>query len=242
MSTASKTPEANCAACPFTKPTDRRCVRPEGKNPPDCPTVNMPDVADESLAVYKSAEFAKMATIASQVERAGYAREANGLHAVRPRIVELVDFAKRMGYKKLGLIFCIGLRKEAAITEKILATNGFEVTSCVCKVGCLPKSELGLTVAEQLRPKGHESMCNPAMQAEIANRAGTQLNILLGLCVGHDSLVLAHLKAPSTILAVKDRLMGHNPLAALYMYDSYYAWMHNPMFPEEPEPGFPKGE
>ena len=233
MTTSSQTPEANCAACPLVKSTERRCVRADGKHPPDCPTVNMPEITEATSAVYKSEAFKEMARVASLVERAGYAREANGLHAVRPRIVELVDFAKQMRYTKLGLIFCMGLRKEAAITEKIFRTNGFEVVSAVCKVGCVPKSELGLSEEDQLRPKGHESMCNPVMQAEIANRAGVQLNILLGLCVGHDSLVLAHLKAPATILAVKDRLLGHNPLAALYTYDSYNAWMHNPMFADQ---------
>ena len=232
MSKEQTPPDANCAACPIVKPTERRCIREDGKNPPDCPTVNHPDAVDASLGTYKSSEFSEMARIASLVERAGYERQPNGMHAVRPRIVELVDFAKRMRYKKLGLIFCIGLRKEAAIAGKIFETNGFEVVSAVCKVGCLPKSDLGLTLEDQLRPKGHESMCNPVMQAELANKAGVDLNILLGLCVGHDTLVLAHLKAPATILAVKDRLMGHNPLAALYTYDSYYAWMHNPIFPE----------
>jgi uncharacterized metal-binding protein len=55
------------------------------------------------------------------------------------------------------------------------------------------------------------------------------LNILLGLCVGHDSLVLAHLESPATIFAVKDRLLGHNPLAAIYQYDSYYAHLKKPL-------------
>ena len=28
--------------------------------------------------------------------------------------------------------------------------------------------------------------------------------------------------APCTVLAAKDRLLGHNPLAAIYTIDSYY--------------------
>ena len=233
MSTDQNFPEANCASCPIVNRAERRCVRADGKNPPDCPTALDPEAAARSLAVYKSEEFHEMARIASLIERAGYERGVGGLHAVRPRIVELVDFARRMKYTKLGLIFCMGLRKEAAIAAKIFKTNGFTVVSAVCKVGCLPKSELGLTREEHLRPTDHESACNPVMQADIANRAGVHLNILLGLCVGHDSLVLAHLDAPVTILAVKDRLMGHNPLAALYTYDSYNAWLQEPLFPEE---------
>jgi len=55
------------------------------------------------------------------------------------------------------------------------------------------------------------------------NDAGVEFNILLGLCVGHDSLFFKHAAAPTTVLAVKERVTGHNPLAAVYLLDSYYA-------------------
>jgi len=65
-------------------------------------------------------------------------------------------------------------------------------------------------------------MGNPIYQAELMNREKTDLNILLGLCVGHDSLFLKYAESPVTVLAVKDRVTGHNPLAAIYLSDSYY--------------------
>jgi uncharacterized metal-binding protein len=65
-------------------------------------------------------------------------------------------------------------------------------------------------------------MCNPIGQAMIVNRAKTDFNVLLGLCVGHDSMVFKYAEAPCTVLAVKDRLLGHNPLAAIYTMDTYY--------------------
>lgn len=65
-------------------------------------------------------------------------------------------------------------------------------------------------------------MCNPIGQAKLLNQSGTQLNILLGLCVGHDSLFLKYSEAPVTVFAVKDRVLGHNPLAAIYMAEGYY--------------------
>lgn len=34
--------------------------------------------------------------------------------------------------------------------------------------------------------------------------------------------ILEFAEAPCTVLAVKDRLLGHNPLAAIYNIDSYY--------------------
>ena len=65
-------------------------------------------------------------------------------------------------------------------------------------------------------------MCNPILQAMVLNDGKTDLNVLLGLCVGHDSLFFKYAEAPCTVLAVKDRLLGHNPLAAIYTSDSYY--------------------
>jgi len=59
-------------------------------------------------------------------------------------------------------------------------------------------------------------------QAFVLNDAETEFNIMLGLCVGHDSLFMRYSDAPCTVLAVKDRVTGHNPLAALYTLNSYY--------------------
>lgn len=61
------------------------------------------------------------------------------------------------------------------------------------------------------------------------NCAGVELNVLLGLCVGHDSLVLRHLEAPTTVLAVKDRMLGHNPLAAVHCSASYFNYLKKPV-------------
>ena len=74
-------------------------------------------------------------------------------------------------------------------------------------------------------------MCTPVGQARALARAGTELNLLLGLCVGHDSLFMKHSVAPVTVLAVKDRVLGHNPLAAVYPADGYY---QDRLFPAAP--------
>jgi uncharacterized metal-binding protein len=65
-------------------------------------------------------------------------------------------------------------------------------------------------------------MCNPIGQALLLNNENTDLNIILGLCVGHDSLFIKYSNAPVTVFAVKDRVLAHNPLGALYLADSYY--------------------
>jgi uncharacterized metal-binding protein len=65
-------------------------------------------------------------------------------------------------------------------------------------------------------------MCNPITQAEILNKEKVDFAIMLGLCLGHDTLFIKHCKVPMTVIAVKDRVTGHNPLAALYTINSYY--------------------
>ena len=54
----------------------------------------------------------------------------------------------------------------------------------------------------------------------------TDFNLMLGLCVGHDSMFLKYSEALVSVIAVKDRLLGHNPLAALY--SGYYAFLEAP--------------
>jgi uncharacterized metal-binding protein len=59
-------------------------------------------------------------------------------------------------------------------------------------------------------------------QAKLLNDVGTGLNVALGLCVGHDSLFFRNSRSPVTVLVAKDRVTGHNPIAALYTSHSYY--------------------
>ena len=54
------------------------------------------------------------------------------------------------------------------------------------------------------------------------NEAGTELNVVVGLCVGHDSLFYKYSNALCTTAVTKDRVLGHNPVAALYTAETYY--------------------
>ena len=163
---------------------------------------------------YKDAETLNIAHNSALVESEGYCQKT--------RVEEIIDFAHKCGYKKIGVAFCIGLIKEAQTFCSILRHHGFEVESIVCKNGSIPKSFINITDAEQVRPGTYEPMCNPIGQAILLNEAHTDLNILLGLCVGHDSLFIKHSDAPITVFAVKDRVLCHNPLAAIYGADKYY--------------------
>ena len=179
----------------------------------------------ESSTEYDKPEVLEFAKQASIQEAEGYGdRELGYAHVkpLKPRIIEIIEFSERMKYRRLGLLFCFGLRKEAKVVSTILCARGFEVVSVVCKVGRVPKERIGIAEDQKIAIGQFESMCNPVTQATIANKARCDFNVLLGLCVGHDSLVFKYSEAPCTVLAVKDRLLGHNPLAAVYTIDTYY--------------------
>ena len=223
---------ATCALCPY-EAAERVCQRASGKGPENCPTQHQAHLKREALSTLQDPWTFEFARQASLQESAGYTNRDQGyarIRPIKPRIVETVEFAQRMGYSRLGLVFCMGLRQEAAVVHQILETNGFEVVSVLCKVGRVSKSELNLGPKDQIDMLASgESMCNPILQAYILNHEQTELNLLLGLCVGHDSLVLKHAQGMCTVLAVKDRVLGHNPMAAVYTYNSYSRYLKNPV-------------
>ena len=215
---------SNCALCPF-KISDRLCRNKDGKFPPDCPTANKNELSQKALKEYKKPENYNFAKQASIQEGEGYGQKELGyahLKPVKPRILEIIEFAQKMKYNRLGLVFCVGLRKEAKIVEKLFLSKGFSMASVMCKVGHVSKDKLGINDDEKVDVGSDETMCNPILQAMVLNDEKTEFNVLLGLCVGHDSLFFKYAEAPCTVLAVKDRLLGHNPLAAIYTIDSYY--------------------
>ncbi|MEG2136020.1 MAG: DUF1847 domain-containing protein [Clostridia bacterium] len=215
----------NCANCLFDR---RLCRIPGADHMEDCATLCHASEARAALEVYCQAETHEFAAQAARQERSCYGDVPGrpGVHQpLKPRIVEVMEFCERMGYKKLGLAFCGGLHREANAVAEMFSARGFEVCSVMCKFGGVDKSRLGLTDDEKICGGGHESMCNPIGQALVLNQEKTEFNILLGLCVGHDSLFLKHADALCTVLAVKDRLLGHNPLAAVYTSPSYYKYL-----------------
>ena len=179
-----------------------------------CATGNMdPELRDEIEKVYlEDEENLKIMQVAADVEFEGY--------GIWPRVVEIAEFAKRMGYKKIGIATCVGLLKEAHVAARVLRSHGLEVYGIGCKVGKIPKQELG--IPEKCNAQG-VSICNPVMQAKLLEDYGTEYNVVIGLCVGHDSLFYKYSKAPTSTFICKDRVLGHNPAAALYMADGFYS-------------------
>jgi len=198
-----------CANCPGSACRNGR----KDNLPINCPSKEE-DLENSVLELYSDAEDYKLAYNSALVEAEGYCKKT--------RLEEIIDFAHKCNFHKIGLAFCVGLNHEAKKLNAILQHNGFEVVSVACKNGCFPKEELKIKDEEKVRPGSFEAMCNPIGQAALLNKEKTELNIILGLCVGHDSLFMKHSQAPVTVFAVKDRVLGHNPLAAIYLSDGYY--------------------
>ena len=65
-----------------------------------------------------------------------------------------------------------------------------------------------------------ESGCDPCSIAAVLNASHTDLNVLVGLCVGADCLFNRESKAMVTTLFVKDKSLANNPIGAVYSH--YY--------------------
>ena len=128
------------------------------------------------------------------------------------RIEETVEFCKLMGYRKIGMAFCVGLYQEAKLIEEYLAKT-FEVHSVCCKVCGVAKENLEL---EQVKPGERETMCNPVFQAKLLEDQGVEFCVSVGLCVGHDALFTGASRVPVSCMVAKDRVLAHNPLGAVY--------------------------
>ena len=193
------------------------------KTPAFCPMRLVPEVIDEAVLEYDKPDVKEFARLASVQEFECYEHLPEGLRTKTPRVEELIQFARKCGYKRLGIALCGGLMNEAGMLTDVLENKGFEVISVMCKAGAVPKERIGIRDDQKISGAGNwETMCSPISQAEIMNRSGVDMAIMLGLCIGHDTLFIKYCRVPMTVLAVKDRVFGHNPLAALYLSASPY--------------------
>jgi uncharacterized metal-binding protein len=184
------------------------CYRGKLNQAPDfCPTLTRTDYVKKSKDKLKETEDQKMAQDVARTWKD---------YGKLTRIEETVLYAKLRGYKKLGLAFCAGLPKEAELMTNLLINEGFDVVSICCMCGALTSEDIGLPEEDKVVPGHRQPMCNPIGQATVLNGEGCELNILLGLCVGDDTLFIKHSEAPVTVVAVKDRVLANNPLGALY--------------------------
>jgi uncharacterized metal-binding protein len=60
--------------------------------------------------------------------------------------------------------------------------------------------------------------CNPEAVAKALNMRNTDLNVLVGLCVGADCIFNRSSGAPVTTIFVKDKSLANNPIGAVYSH------------------------
>ncbi len=202
-----------CAHCEV-----RACSSDEEITAPSSCPMRQDRWLDKAKKAYEEEGNRRLAQLAAHIEKTGYRRWT--------RLEEIGRFCGKAGYQRVGLAFCSGLRREARIVARFLAKMDLNVVSVMCKAGSVDKRCAGISEEDIMRPDEFEAMCNSIGQAELLNEEETEFNIVLGLCVGHDSLFLKYSEAPCTVLAAKDRVLGHNPLAAVYLSESYYRPLH----------------
>jgi uncharacterized metal-binding protein len=180
-----------------------------------CPMKISPEITKMAMEYYKTDEFIKKSTnVASIVEAKGY--------MAWPRLKDTIEYAKGMGFKKIGLASCVALQKETEKAAEILLNYGFEVCSVCCKTGSINKLNVGVPKEYSMMSKTGYSIgfvtCNPVAQALILNKTKTDLNLIVGLCVGHDINFTRLSDAPVTTFIAKDRSSPHNPATVLYTH------------------------
>lgn len=185
--------------------------------PEYCPMKTSAEIFQSVIKQYGQDKVKSIYVPATITEKEAFETIRGVRMAVRPRIKEVVEYSKLVNGKRIGVAFCGGLRDEGRRTVEFLEKNGLEVASVMCKCGGIDKTRLQVAAEYKTGdPTKFEPGCNPLIQAELLNKAETNLNLIVGLCLGHDILFTQNSKAPVTTLIVKDRLLGHNPVIALY--------------------------
>lgn len=199
-----------CSKCPFEK--KERLCRGGEKFPKNCPTKEFESSREEIKNQYFNSEIEKIYKISSDIKG-----------PKKSRIEETLYIAEKMEFNKVGIAFCSGLKKEAEIIERLFESRGIKVNSVICSCGNLKKSEFDLGDKKNL----NKTFCNPYLQALALNEAKTEWNIVVGLCVGHDSIFMKYIDSMCTVLAAKDKVTAHNPLGPIYTLDTYYNFLKN---------------
>jgi len=114
------------------------------------------------------------------------------------RVREVVEFSNRMGFRRLGLPHCSDMSPISERVAKALSEAGLEPV--------LPLES---------------SPCDPLAQAGFFAEAETEMNVLSGMCVGHETLFIQASSAPVVGLVARDTRLKHNPAAGIYTSRSY---------------------
>lgn len=172
--------------------------------PKTCPTLTHQDLTTDIFA-YLSNPLQKIMQVSDETP---FTPE----RVLRNRVEELIFYAHKMGYQRIGIAFCVSLIQEAQLLATLIMGEHLEAVPVCCRVGAVDYSEIGLPKAH---PDKFSSICNPIAQAKLLNAAKVDLVVQLGLCLGHDIILQTTCSAPVTTLVVKDRVLDHHTVQAL---------------------------
>ena len=170
---------------------------------------------------YENSDAKELYVNSTVTEQKAYELVRGRVISVRPRVLEIIKLSEMMGWNRIGIAYCGGLKNEARRAVEIFESTGLEVFSVRCKCGNVDKTTFGVPKEHKISnllgdPDRFEAGCNPIVQAEVLNSENLDLHIIIGLCIGHDIQFNNHSKAPTTTLIVKDRVTAHNPMVSLY--------------------------
>ena len=176
----------------------------------NCPIKSSPNIQKKAIELYETDDF---------IIRSNFAATVAKSQGIVPRLRNTIEYAKVMRFKKLGIASCGGLQTETRKTAEILLHYGFEVSSVCCPTGVNKKINVEIpedfTYYSKSGCNFNYISCNPVAQALLLNKAKTDMNIIIGLCVGHD-VTFTHLsEAPVITLIAKDWVIPHNPSETL---------------------------
>ncbi len=188
----------SCGICP-----DKPCTKGNDNYPKNCPTNEEKGLIDVALNEYKTNDvinrimnFANSIPIGDDGE-------------FRSRAEEIIELINRMGFKKVGIAFCYSMERKVKKFIKMFDGLDVELVPVCCKAGGL---EIDRVVDIPKNNKRFIASCNPIAQAEIMNKADTEINVVVGLCVGHDIVFNKYVNGYVTTLIAKDRKFNHNPI------------------------------
>lgn len=171
------------------------CERIDGPRPAFCPT-NAFKLEEQDLLRQRldDPENRRVIEAAAVAVHQAYWEKLSTLENV-------LLFARELGARTIGIAACVSLAAEARAAARVFEAHGFEVVGAICKIGCLTHEQAGIEV-EGASPRS--VLCNPMHQAQTLNDAHTDLNVVIGLCPGHDALFLKYSEALCTVLTSKD--------------------------------------
>ena len=191
--------------------TDKGCTcqdncawySPGQKIPQRCPALG-----NKKALTHAIDEYRRPNSIANRLY-GGFSKLVGSGGSKRSRIEHIMEFSRAVGFQRIGIAACAFYLPQIYYLRSILEDHGFSCMGLSCKIGGLTFADIGIP------NDSNWILCNPLAQAFILNDFQTELNITVGLCMGHDLIFQSYSNAPVTNYTVKEKISDDNPVATL---------------------------